>query len=100
MYVVENNFFGKYAQTAVKYYDKSEKTDPTFSKFYQSGNIPQLNASNCAYDKVDKTNDFEAHLTSEKPFAINYNYSLDETSSLNEATIKKAGAGNLMKFER
>ena len=100
MYVVENNFFGKHAQTAVKYYDKSEKTDPTFSKFYQSGNIPQLNASNCAYDKVDKTNDFEAHLTSEKPFAINYNYSLDETSSLNEATVKKAGAGNLMKFER
>lgn len=100
MYIVENNFFGKHAQTILKYYDSSSMEDASFSKIYQQGNIPLLTAKDCAYDKVDLTNNFEAHLTSEKPFAINYSYTCDPAAALEDKTVKVCGAGKKMGLEK
>ena len=74
--------------------------DASFSKIYQKGNIPVLTAKDCAFDKVDITRNFEAHLTSEKPFAINYSYSLDPADFLADKTVKVCGAGKKMSFEK
>lgn len=93
-YIVENNLFGAFASTIVKYYDSSESAKArTFSKFYESGNSPKLADSKCAYDKVDKVKDFKAHLVSEKPFETLYGYQLEEAKELKKTVPVEAGFG-------
>lgn len=99
LYIVENNFFGTHAGTIVKYYDKSEPTAKTFSKFFHSGNIPELTAKTCAYDKVDKIKNFQTHVVKGKPFEIPYTYALEDAATLKETVPALAGSGKPIKIE-
>jgi pectate lyase len=97
-FIVENNYFG--AHTAlngagiVKYFDPSENSlSSTFSRFYQSGNIPVLADANCSYDGVDRLKSFISHLSAAKPWAIPYAYSLENAAGLTVSVPAGAGSG-------
>jgi pectate lyase len=101
-FIVENNYFGAHTALSgagiVKYFDPSENSSSgTFSRFYQSGNIPVLGNANCSYDGVDKLKDFSAHLTGTMPWAIPYDYTPEPAAGLN-ASIP-AGAGSRMRIQ-
>ncbi len=98
MYVVENNCFGRHQETIIKYYDSSASAKAkTFSKIYQSGNIPELKSA--TFDKVDKTKNFKAHLVTEKPFEIPYEYTLEDAASIKASLPAAAGANKKMTVE-
>ncbi|MDR2095118.1 MAG: Ig-like domain-containing protein [Treponema sp.] len=81
-FIVENNYFGVHRASIVKYYDKSREGDETFSRFYHSGNIPALSASNCSYDSVEKVRDFTKHAAAVKPWAVPYSYTPEPAAGL------------------
>jgi pectate lyase len=101
-FIVENNYFGTHTgqggKGIVKYFDISATTQAaTFSRFYQSGNIPVLTADHCTFDgSTEKVRDFNAHLTTEKPWTIPYDYSLESASAL--VVTVPAGAGTKLGF--
>ncbi|GHV87662.1 hypothetical protein AGMMS50267_00220 [Spirochaetia bacterium] len=101
-FIVENNYFGSHTGQGgngiVKYFDISETTAAaTFSRFYQSGNIPVLTAAHCTFDgATEKVKDFNAHLTTEKPWTIPYVYAPESASALNVSV--PAGAGTKLAF--
>jgi pectate lyase len=97
-FIVENNYFGAHTALGgigiIKYFDPSENSSSgTFSRFYQSGNIPLLGNENCSYDGVDKLKDFSAHLSAAKPWTIPYPYTPDPAAGLVSAIPAKAGSG-------
>jgi pectate lyase len=100
-FIVENNYFGTHTGQSgngiVKYFDSSATaTASTFSRFYQSGNIPVLTAAHCTFDSVEKVRNFETHLTTEKPWVIPYVYTLENASGLDVSV--PAGAGTKLAF--
>ncbi len=92
-YIVENNFFGSHRSRIVRYYDKSKLTDAAFSRFYHSGNSPELTAAYCSYDSGTTVKDFNVHASSTKPWEIPYSYSPEAASELNSSIPQKAGSG-------
>jgi pectate lyase/uncharacterized protein YjdB len=96
-FIVENNNFGSHLGTFVKYYDKSAETDATFSRFYHSGNSPQLGVLNCSYDNsVENVKDFTKHEIGTKPWTIPYAYTLESASGLSSSVLAGAGSGHLV----
>jgi pectate lyase len=93
LFIVENNCFGVHRASIVKYYDKSQEGEKTFSRFYHSGNIPALSASNCSYDSVEKVRDFTKHETPVKPWTIPYSYTPDSAAGLAASVPAGAGSG-------
>jgi hypothetical protein len=77
----------------VKYFDLSAAGDSTFSRFYQSGNIPELTNEHCTYDGVNKVNDFSQHISVAMPWTIPYQYSTDSASGLVNTIPNGAGSG-------
>jgi pectate lyase len=96
-FIVEDNYFGVHRASIVKYYDKSQESDGTFSRFYHSGNIPALSASNCSYDSVEKVRDFTKHETAVKPWTIPYSYTPEPAAGL--FTSIPAGAGSRLETQ-
>jgi pectate lyase len=92
LFIVENNYFGIHQASIVKYYDKSQKGDKTFSRFYHTGNIPGLSALNCSYDSVEKVRNFAKHETQVKPWTIPYGYTSEPATGLIVSIL--AGAGS------
>lgn len=93
LFIVENNYFGVHRASIVKYYDKSQESDDTFSRFYHTGNIPALSAANCSYDSVEKVRDFTKHETPVKPWTILYSYTADPAEGLAASVPAGAGSG-------
>ena len=86
-FIVENNYFsshlGQGGNGIIKYFDSSASSSVvTFSRFYHSGNIPQLTASHCTYDSVESLRDFNAHVAAEKPWVIPYAYTPESAGGL------------------
>jgi pectate lyase len=94
-FIVENNYFGSHTGQGgngiVKYFDSSAATASTFSRFYQSGNIPVLTAAHCTFDSVENVRNFDTHETSEKPWVIPYAYTLENASGLDVSVPAEAG---------
>jgi pectate lyase len=101
-FIVENNYFGNHTGQGgngiVKYFDISATpAAATFSRFYQSGNIPVLTADHCTFDgTTEKVKDFNAHLTEVKPWTIPYAYSPEDALALNVSI--PAGAGTKLDY--
>lgn len=99
-FIVENNYFGSHTGQSgngiVKYFDSSTADAATFSRFYQSGNIPVLTAAHCTFDSVERVKDFNAHATDQKPWTIPYSYTLENASGLDVSI--PAGAGPKLVF--
>lgn len=99
-FIVENNYFGSHTGQGgngiVKYFDSSAATASTFSRFYQSGNIPVLTSAHCTFDSVENVRNFDTHVTAEKPWTIPYAYSPEDASGLNASV--PAGAGPKLAF--
>ncbi|MBR1713981.1 MAG: polysaccharide lyase family 1 protein [Treponema sp.] len=83
LFIVESNYFGSHAGKILRYNDKSDPSDSTFSKFYTSGNSTELNSSN--------SEEYSKHHTDTKPFDIPYAYSLDDVSKNKSELPGKAG---------
>jgi pectate lyase len=99
-FIVENNYFGNHTGKGgngiVKYFDSSAASASTFSRFYQSGNIPVLTADHCTFDSVENVKNFDTHTTTEKPWTIPYAYTLENASGLTVSV--PAGAGPKLVF--
>lgn len=83
-FIIEKNTLGSHKGMILRYADKSKPTDETFSRFYINGNVPELNASN--------SEKFNEHLSKEKPFNIEYKYSLSEVKENEKIVKEQAGA--------
>jgi pectate lyase len=92
-FIVENNYFGSHLAAIVRYFDKSQESNGTFSRFYHNGNIPALNASNCSFDGIENVRDFAKHETTVKPWVIPYSYTLDPAEGLITSVPSGAGSG-------
>jgi pectate lyase len=92
-FIVENNYFGSHLAAIVRYFDKSQENDGTFSRFYHNGNIPALSASNCSYDGVETVRNFAKHETPAKPWVIPYIYTPDPAEDLAASIPAGAGSG-------
>lgn len=84
LFIIEGNSIGKTMGRVMAYADKSKSGDPTFSRFYASGNEPELNAKN--------SEGFSQHKSEEKPFEIQYNYTLESAKSAKSSVPEAAGA--------
>jgi pectate lyase len=83
-FIVENNYFGSHRSSIVKYYDSSAEGASTFSRFYHSGNVPEL------------TSGIGSHLSAEKPWEIPYAYEMEAAEGLNSSVPEKAGSGKIV----
>ncbi len=95
LYIIENNFIGKTHGTVLKYYDKSNEGDKTFSKVYFSGNSKEITDSTTSFDKVNKVNSAKAHLSSTPVFKIPYEYTLADAKTLKDSVVSEAGANKI-----
>lgn len=80
MYIVENNYIGSHLAHIVSYFDKSEESDKSFSRFYESGNSVKIEEKDVKWDGAEKTGNFKAHFVqskSEIPWKIPYKYELE-----------------------
>jgi pectate lyase len=83
-FIVENNNFGSHRSSIVKYYDSSAEGSATFSRFYHSGNTPELTAG------------IGNHLIDTKPWEIPYQYELEAAAGLNISVPENAGSGRIV----
>ncbi len=83
LFIIESNYFGKHAGKILRYNDKSDPSDSTFSKFYINGNDTELNSSN--------SEEFDKHLSKTKPFDIPYEYTLEDVAKNKAELPSKAG---------
>lgn len=95
LYIIQNNYIGKTQGDVLKYFDKSEKTDSTFSKIYQEGNSKTITEANTGFDKVEKTRALKLHLSDKPVFEIPYAYSLENAGSIKDSVIAKAGSNKV-----
>ncbi len=84
-FIVENNYFGKHAGYILRANDSSKAGTPSFYKIYAEGNKPELNGSNAE--------NFTSHKVSEKPWQIQYKYTLKSADEAKVSVVNEAGAG-------
>ncbi len=84
-YIIENNYFGKHQGKILRYADKSKKGESTYSYFYNSGNVPELDSSNSEL--------YKEHHSDKMPFEIKYDYSLMTADEVKAKVPALAGTG-------
>lgn len=103
MYIVENNYFGNFAnsKSLVQYADATTSaTSPYCSKFYQSGNNITISSSQVKFDSAEQLKDFSKHLTSTKPWTPAYDYSNMQSNAEAYSTVPKAAGTDKTNYSK
>ena len=91
---IENNYFGTFKYKIIQNADRTgEKDSVFFAKIYAQGNSKELDDSIVVIPKANKTGlPLSQHLVENPPFAIPYEYALEDAEGLNASLPGRVGS--------